>query len=91
MKKRKLIYYRRKGKQIIAEGQTVHYGKKKTVYLFTLPSIEKLLKSSLFTPEKRAKILNIIARLKKPSDNGPKSSYNQYYANSDEMKKGDGQ
>lgn len=87
---KKIIYYRRKNKQIIAEGQTVHYGKKKTVYLFTLPPIEKLLKSSLFTPERTQQIEEKIARLKKSSNNGSKSSYNTYCANSNENKKVDG-
>lgn len=90
MKKRKLIYYRRKGKKIIAEGQTVHYGKKKTVYLFTLPTIEKLLKSSLFTREKSQQIMEKITRLKKLNEKGPKGSYNKDYTNSDDGEKEDG-
>lgn len=90
MKKKKTIYYRRKGKQIIAEGQTVYYGKRKTVYLFTLPSIEKLLNSSLFTSEKAQQIKEKIARLKKSSDNGSKGSHNADCTNSGETKKEDG-
>lgn len=90
MKKKKLIYYRRKNKQIIAEGQTVHYGKKKTVYLFTLPTIEKLLESSLFTPEKAQQITEKITRLKNSAEKGLKGSYNQDYTNSDDVGKEDG-
>ncbi len=90
MKKKKIIYYRRKGKQIIAEGQTEHYGKKKTVYLFSLPSIEKLLKSSIFTPEKTQQILEKITRLKNSTKKGLNSSHNQPCANSDDVKKEDG-
>lgn len=89
-RRRKLIYYRRKGKQIIAEGQTVHYGKKKTVYLFTLPPIEKLLKSSLFTQEKAQQILEKITRLKNIADKGSRSSDNKDYTNFNELKKEDG-
>lgn len=87
---KKIIYYRRKNKQIIAEGQTVHYGKKKTVYLFTLPPIEKLLKSSLFTPERTQQIKEKIARLRNSSEKASKSSHNQYCANFDGNKKEDG-
>jgi len=58
MKQRK-IYYRRKEGKIVAEGKT----KNKTIYLFALPEPEKVLKSSLFTPEKQAKIMEKIIRL----------------------------
>lgn len=58
MKQRK-IYWRRKGKVIIAEGQQ----NKTTVYLFQLPAIEKVLNSSLFSLEKQAKIKEKITRL----------------------------
>lgn len=60
MKKRK-IYYRRKQGKIIAEGKI----KNKTIFLFTLPEPEKLVKSSLFTQEKRVKIMEKINRLDK--------------------------
>jgi hypothetical protein len=65
MKKRR-VYWRRKGKKIIAEG----IRNNKTVYLFQLPDFEKVLESSLFSSEKREKIKEIIARLdyKKKSD-----------------------
>ena len=89
--KKRIMYYRRKGKQIIAEGQAEHYGKKKTVYLFSLPPIEKLLKSSIFTAEKTQQILEKIARLKESSKKGPKSSDNDYCANSHKNKNIDGQ
>lgn len=64
MKKRK-IYWRRKKKEkkIIAEGKRRIEGKLKTIYLFTLPSPEEVLKSSLFPPEKQAKIMQKISRL----------------------------
>lgn len=58
MKKRK-IYYRRKQGKIIAEGKR----KNKTIYLFTIPEPEILIKSSLFTQEKREKLMEIISRL----------------------------
>lgn len=57
--KERNCYYRRKGKKFIAEGQR----NKKTIYLFTIPPIEKLLNSSLFTKEKRAEIEQKILRL----------------------------
>jgi hypothetical protein len=52
MKNRK-AYYSRKAGKIIAEGKR----KNKTIYLFSIPSILKMLNSSLFTEEKRAKIM----------------------------------
>jgi len=55
MKQRK-IYWRRKGKTIIAEGKR----KNKTIFLFTLPDIEKVAKSSIFDEEKKTKILKKI-------------------------------
>jgi len=58
MKQRK-IYWRRKSNKIIAEGQQ----NKKTIYLFQLPAPEIVVKSSLFTEEKKAKIMQKISRL----------------------------
>lgn len=58
MKQRK-TYYRRKEGKIIAEGKMNN----KTIFLFTLPSPEELAKSSLFTEEKRVRILEKISRL----------------------------
>ncbi len=58
MKERK-IYWRRKSKKIIAEGKR----NKKTIFLFTLPTPEKVSKSSLFTKEKQVKIAEKISRL----------------------------
>jgi len=58
MKQRK-TYYRRKQGKIIAEGKRNN----KTIFLFTLPPPDELAKSSLFTEEKRAKILEKINRL----------------------------
>ena len=52
MKQRK-AYYSRKAGRIVAEGKRNN----KTIYLFSIPSISKLLESSLFTEEKRAKIM----------------------------------
>lgn len=53
------IYWRRKEGKIIAEGKI----KNKTIYLFQLPAPEIVVKSSLFTKEKQAKILEKISRL----------------------------
>ena len=58
MKQRK-IYWRRKEGKIVAEGKH----KNKTIYLFQLPSIEFVAKSSLFTQEKQQKIMEKISRL----------------------------
>jgi hypothetical protein len=91
MTTKRTIYYRRKGKKIIAEGQTVYYGKKKTVYLFTVPPIEKVLKSSLFSPEKTQEILEKITRLTKPARSAQNSSHNQDYTNHDGKENYDGQ
>ncbi len=52
MKQRK-AYYSRKAGKIVAEGKRNN----KTIYLFTIPSIAALLKSSLFTEEKKTKIM----------------------------------
>jgi len=57
--KSRRIYYRRKGDKIIAEGTQNN----KTVYLFQIPSPEKLLIPSLFPEEKIAKIKEKISRL----------------------------
>ena len=51
MKQRK-AYYSRKAGKIVAEGKRNN----KTIYLFSIPSIPNILKSSLFTEEKKAKI-----------------------------------
>lgn len=66
MKERK-IYYSRKNKKIIIEGKR----KGKTIYLYTLPSPDKLLKSLNFTKEKLDKILEKVSRLDY-KDNGDK-------------------
>jgi len=58
MRNRK-IYWRRKGDGIIAEGKKNN----KTIYLFQLPDIETVAKSSLFTQEKTQKIMEKISRL----------------------------
>lgn len=55
----KRIYWRRKGKKIIAEG----IRKNKTIYLFTLPNPEIVLNSSLFPLKKQYEIREKIARL----------------------------
>ena len=52
MKQRK-AYYSRKAGKIVAEGKRNN----KTIYLFSIPSIPNILKSSLFTEEKKAKIM----------------------------------
>ena len=87
--KPKQIYYRRKGKQIIAEGKTFLYGKIKTIYLFNLPPIEKLLKASIFPPEKTQKIVEKIKRLKQSQKKSLKSSHIQDCTHSGENKKED--
>ena len=51
MKQRK-AYYSRKAGKIVAEGKRNN----KTIYLFSIPSIPKLLESSLFSEEKRTKM-----------------------------------
>jgi len=61
--KQKQIYYRRKGGKIVAEGKK----KGKTIYLFTVPDVETILKSSFFTREKVDKILDKVKCL----DNRP--------------------
>ena len=58
MKDRK-IYLRRKGIGLIVEGKRNN----KTIFLFTIPNVLKLLKSSLFTEEKKAKIMEKIQSL----------------------------
>ena len=58
MKERK-TYYRRKAGKFVAEGKS----KGKTIFLFTVPDIEELAKSSLFEEEKRAKIMAKIQSL----------------------------
>lgn len=58
MKDRK-TYWRRKDKKIIAEGKRNN----KTIFLFTLPAVEEVAKSSLFKEEKQAKIAEKISRL----------------------------
>jgi hypothetical protein len=52
MKQRK-VYYSRKAGRIVAEGKRNN----KTIYLFVIPSIPKLLESSLFSEEKKAVIM----------------------------------
>lgn len=52
MKQRK-AYYSRKAGKIVAEGKRNN----KTIYLFSIPSIPKLIESSLFTEEKKVKIM----------------------------------
>ena len=69
MKERK-VYWRRKGKTFIAEGQR----NKKTIYLFTLPSVEEVLNSSLFTKEKQDRINEKIFRLDYESSKVSKQS-----------------
>ncbi len=58
MKERK-TYYRRKEGKIIAEGKMNN----KTIFLFTVPGVANLVESSLFAPEKKAKIMEKINRL----------------------------
>ena len=58
MKERK-TYYRRKEGKIIAEGKMNN----KTIFLFTVPGVAELVKSSLFTEEKKTKIMEKINRL----------------------------
>lgn len=65
---KKAIYWRRKEGKIIAEGQADG----KTIYLFQLPDILKVVNSSVFSEEKRAKILRKIARLDKKKERGKK-------------------
>ena len=70
MKQRK-IYYRRKDGKIVAEGKMNN----KTIFLFTLPEPEEVLKSSFFSQEKRAKIMEKISRLDyKPEKKSKKTS-----------------
>ena len=61
--KQKQIYYRRKDGKIVAEGKM----KGKTIFLFTVPDVESILKSSFFKREKIDKIMEKISRL----DNRP--------------------
>lgn len=68
--KPRAIYYRRKEGKIICEGKE----KGKTVFLFTIPDYEKLLNSSLFTEEKKAKILKKILRLDYKNERTPKEA-----------------
>lgn len=58
MKERK-TYYRRKEGKIIAEGKMNN----KTIFLFTVPGVVNLAESSLFTEEKKTKIMEKINRL----------------------------
>ncbi len=71
------MYYRKKNRKIIAEGKTTFQGKQKTIYLFTLPPIEILLKKSLFSSEKTEQINEKIKRLKRMDENSKKSSYSE--------------
>jgi len=57
--KQRQIYYRRKGSKIIAEGKM----NGKTIFLFTIPDVETVANSSLFTYEKQLKINGKIFRL----------------------------
>jgi|TARA_Y100000310_G_scaffold3308_1_gene4233 hypothetical protein len=61
--KQKQTYYRRKEGKIIAEGKM----KGKTIFLFTVPDVESILKPSFFKREKIDKIMEKIKRL----DNRP--------------------
>ena len=63
--KKRVIYWRRKKDKIVAEGTQ----NKKTIYLFTLPDVQNVLNSSLFTKEKIDKINEKIARLDFKDDN----------------------
>lgn len=63
-------YYRRKEGKIIAEGKRNN----KTIFLFTLPPVEKVAKSSLFTEEKIAKIMEKINRLDYRNEQPPKAN-----------------
>ena len=69
MKQRK-AYYSRKAGKIVAEGKRNN----KTIYLFTIPSISNILKSSLFTEEKKAKIMEKYQSLDVFQDKPPKQS-----------------
>ena len=71
MKQRK-TYWRRKGRKIIAEGQS----NKKTIYLFQLPDPKKVLNSSLLSEEKKAKIRQILDSLDYKQNNNKKKSKN---------------
>lgn len=57
--KEKMTYWSRKAGRIIAEGRRNN----KTIFLFSLPNVEKVARSSLFTQEKQAKILAKIQSL----------------------------
>jgi len=70
MRNRK-TYWRRKDGKFIAEGKK----NKKTIYLFQLPDVETVAKSSLFTQEKQAKIMEKISRL--DYKNNPDNQGNQ--------------
>ncbi len=69
MKQRK-AYYSRKAGKIVAEGKRNN----KTIYLFTIPSIPNILKSSLFTEEKKTKIMEKYQSLDIIQDKPPKQS-----------------
>lgn len=71
MIKRK-TYWSRKNNKIIAEGKRNN----KTIFLFTLPEVEKVVKSSLFTQEKQDKILEKISRLDYRTEKVSESSPN---------------
>lgn len=68
--KPKAIYYRKKGNKIVVEGLR----NRKTVYLFTLPSPEKLLHPSVFPLIKITKIIEKIARLDFKKERGKKKA-----------------
>lgn len=57
--KTRMTYWSRKAGRIIAEGRR----KNKTIFLFVLPDVEKIAQSSLFTQEKKDKILTKIQSL----------------------------
>ena len=59
MSKQRKIYWRKKLGKIVAEGKR----RNKTIYLFTLPEINKVANSSIFTEEKKTKILKKIQTL----------------------------
>lgn len=63
--KEKKICWKRINDKIIAVGKIG----KKTLFLFTLPPVEKVLKSSLFDAEKKEKIQQKIKRLDNSIEN----------------------
>ncbi len=89
MKERKLYWSRKRGK-LIAECKI----KNNTIYLFTLPSIENLAKSCLFTKEKSDKIMHKINRadikdskVTKPKQDVRTNAINSPFSNHDEINK----